>query len=125
MFMYVNKNPKNKKTNDSVVRAISTCVGRKYDSIYRELFNHSLVTRYSIFDRNNVDRYMEKIGFMRVKEYRRDRKLLTVDEVSKMIDEPAVVFTLKKHLTCIKNGNIYDTIDVSQQKASSIFIWVG
>lgn len=60
-FRLFNANPKNRFTDDCVVRAICTATGQPYETILRKLCEVSINTGYSVNSKNVIIQYLDKI----------------------------------------------------------------
>ena len=64
-FIKYNKNPKNKKTNDCVIRAIATATNSSWEYIYSQLAEQGLKNGLMINDRRNGITYLKNLGYER------------------------------------------------------------
>ena len=69
-FYYRNANPKNKKTTDCFVRAISTAMEQDYETTARELLDMWMKTGYCLNDPKCYGAYLESKGWVKHKQPR-------------------------------------------------------
>ena len=70
-FHYDNINPKNRKTGDCVIRAISRAIGESWEYTLKELTSMSLRYCYSPLSVENFHRVLENYGFVKNKQMRK------------------------------------------------------
>lgn len=126
MIRYVNKNinPKNKKTCDCVIRAIALASDKSYEEVYRELVEISLRTGYFITEKRTYDKYLEKIGFVKMKQPRKgDGTKYIVKEIDELISSSqTVIVSVAHHLTCVKEHICYDLWDCRHKSVGNYYI---
>lgn len=110
-FHYYNANPKNKKTTDCVIRAISTLPGMEYNQVYSDLVELSLQTGYHIADVRLYDKYLTKLGYTKQKRPTKPNgKFVRAREICELYpDLIAVANVGTNHVSCFKFGRIWDT----------------
>lgn len=108
-FEYYNANPKNKKTEDCVFRAISTALNQSWEDTLMEMAKLSCKTGYSIVGKNLIDKYLESKGWKKNKQPRKaDGKCYTGKEFVKVFKEECVANIGSGHIVYIKGGKIFD-----------------
>lgn len=119
-YIEFNMNPKKKLRQDCVVRAIARAEYTPYmtvlDSLYK--IGRSLFTVPS--DKVVYRRYLAqypKVDAM--KEVGGKKKRLTVEDVCKM--DGTFVVSVRGHLTCVEDGDVYDTWNCSHKCAYEIW----
>lgn len=111
-FIKYNANPKQKRTNDCVIRAISTATGIEWKEIYSALSMQGIKNSLMLNDPKNWRKYLEKLGYEKYKMPRRaDNTRYTVEEFCDEIanDNEIYIIKIAGHLTCIKDKKLYDT----------------
>lgn len=117
MIKYVEKNvnPKNKKTTDCVVRALTEATGKPYADVYMELVQLSLKTGYFINEKRLEDKFLEQNGFIKHKQPKKlDNTKYTIGELDKLVSglsTKKVIVRCAHHLACISGGALVDTWD--------------
>ena len=116
MYKYYNANALNRFTDDCVIRAISCATNKSWDYVYDYL---SDIAQYegTMFDkrdfvRNYLDRTYTRIPIEHT----------TVGYVSGMFPDNTILITMNGHITCSKNGTIYDTFDCRDRVAESVWL---
>ena len=111
-FIEYNANPKNKKTGDCVIRAISFATNTKWEVIYRNLSEQGIKKGLMINDSKNWKRYLETLEYEIQKLPRRpNNQRYTLEEFCDEIaeDNKTYIVNIANHLTVVKNKNLYDT----------------
>lgn len=120
MFIKENVNPKNKKTGDCVLRAIAKAEDKTWIKVFDELTE---IARSKFTVLNNKDAYefyLKKYPTIEVKyETSNGRFRYTVKQVSEF--KGTYIVAVAGHLTCVIDGNIYDTWDCSKKSAYKIW----
>ena len=124
VFHYHNTNPKGKKTNDCVIRAISAITNKTWDEIFIDLSAISLKYKVTMDDPKCFERYLKQLGFTKHKVPRKaDNTRYTGKEFCELI--PNEIKELSNniianigshHITAIVKGKIYDTWDCSDRR---------
>lgn len=128
-----------KATNvgDCVTRAICNATGKDYLEVYKRLKemsksesvkHHRGHRQSSVRDgvfRETWKKYLDEIGWKHVitANIGQSKKIhLTDDELP---NDKIMIVQVSKHLTCIKNGVIYDTYDCSRDGARMVYgYWI-
>lgn len=124
-FIKYNNNPKQKKTNDCVIRAISLATGKSWQEVYRELAEQGIKCGLMINDRTNWKTYLKHLGYNMEKMPRKyNNKRYTVEE---FVDEIAhknwtYIVKVANHLTVVKDKKLYDTWDCSHKCVGNYWI---
>jgi len=116
MYRFYNANAVNRYTDDCVIRAISCATNKSWDYVYDYL---SDIAQYegTLFDkrdfvRNYLDRTYERLYGI----------YGTVGEISAMFPQNTILITMNGHITCSKNGVIYDTFDCRDREVENVWI---
>jgi hypothetical protein len=117
-FKKTNLNPKGKKANDCVVRAIAYATGTSWQSVYQRLAGLGLEMLDMPNSKKVYERYLEKIGWIKHKMPKKlDGKRYTVKEFSNRV--PFAIVSVAKHLTVIDGQNLIDTWDCSYKSVGN------
>ena len=113
-FEYVNKNPKDKKTGDCSTRALANILKISWEEALKLLYEEALITKIDLADRKNMEKVLEKHGYVKIKQPRKftGKKYLIceMDEVlSKEDMRNGVVVNCAHHYTIVRDGYIEDT----------------
>ena len=115
-FHYYNENPKDRKTDDCVIRAIATATGQTWDDTLVGLTNCALKHKYMIHCPELYGKYLEELGFHKEKQPRkRDNKRYKACEFVKNFEGTAVANLGQGHVACIKDGQVWDIWDSSHE----------
>ena len=110
MYKYYNANVRGNDVNDCVVRAISKAEGKTWDKTYEELSDIAQHEGILLDDVNFVENYLDK-RYKRACHYSK-----TVGEFAKEHRKGTYLVTMQGHITCVKDGIIYDTFNCSPRR---------
>lgn len=116
MYSFYNANPLGRHVNDCTIRAISLATGRSWGETYRKIseFAQDLcVMPDNVF---YIDAYLEE-HFEKM-YYCKHCNQITVGEFIERNPYGTFLVTMSGHITCVKDGVIYDTFDPSDR-----FVW--
>lgn len=115
MYRYYNANAVNRYTDDCVIRAISCATGKSWDYVYDYL---SDIAQYegTLFDKKDF-----VLGYLD-RTYQRLNAKGSVGYVSSLYPNNTILITMNGHITCSKNGTIYDTFDCRDREAE--YVWL-
>lgn len=116
MFRYYNANPCQRHVNDCTVRAISLATNKSWDQAYQELSQFARAQCIMPDDVIYIDKYLDR-HFQKI-FYKKKNSNITVGEFVDRNPYGTYLITMNGHITCAKNGVIYDTFD-----PSNMFIW--
>lgn len=125
-----NVNPKNRKTPDCVIRALTVAMGKPCETIYKELFDILFKTGYMLNEKRVEDKLLENYGFIKHKQPRKaDNTKYTIGEIDELINGitvdgtpiKAVVIRCAHHLTVAISGKIIDTWDCRYKCISNFY----
>lgn len=116
MFRYYNANPCERHVNDCTVRAISLATNQTWDHTYQELSQFARAQCIMPDDVVYIDEYLER-HFEKIYVCKKNREI-TVGEFVDRNPQGTYLITMSGHITCARNGIIYDTFDPSTR-----FIW--
>lgn len=120
-----NVNPKNKKTCDCVVRAITSASNKPYNDVLNDLVKTMTKTGYMIDEKRCYEKVLESYGFTKMKQPRKeDNTKYLVRELDKLVnsDNYDVVVSMTGHLTCVKHNTIIDIWNCGSKTISNYFI---
>ena len=122
-FEKKNVNPKNRKTGDCVIRALTVATGKPYADVYKELFDISLATGYILNEKRVEDKLLEKYGFIKHKQPRKnDNTKYLIGELDALTSPRGVVVArCAHHLTVVVDGVLVDTWDCRYKCISNYY----
>ena len=124
-FIAYNANPKRRKTDDCYVRALSLALDKNYADVLKDLCNISIEISYSVNSKECIKEYLSRMGIKMEKMPRRkDNTRYTTKEFADELAKPRKIYVLSlaKHLTCIKNKNLYDTWNCGNKSVGNYWI---
>ena len=108
-YRYYNENPKDRKTDDCVVRAIATATGQTWDETLMGLTKCAIKHKYMIHCPELYGKYLEELGWHKNKQPRKkDNKRYRVHEFVENFKGTAVANVGAQDVACIKDGQIWD-----------------
>lgn len=111
-FIYENVNPKNRKTEDCVVRAITKATELSYFSIYTALCDLGFITCRMPDSKQTYERLLKNFGWTKYKQPKHaDGTKYKVWELVDQESDKTIIISMANHLTCAINGSIYDLWD--------------
>ena len=126
MYIEVNVNPKGIRANDCVIRAISLASGIDYSDVHWGLCNLASDMCRMPNEKKVYEKYLENIGFIKQKMPKHeDGTKYSVKELAEGLDEiyeGSAIVTIANHMTCVANGNIYDTWNCGRKKVGNFWI---
>lgn len=121
-----NVNPKNKKTCDCVVRALSVALDKPYEEMYRELFEYSLKVGWFISDIRTYEHYLKHVhGIQKVPQPRKSGGgWFTIAEYfrGEIASGKTYIVSTRGHLTVIKDGTLVDSWNCKYEKICNYFV---
>ena len=109
MYRYLNKNPKARDVNDCVIRSISCAESRSWDDVYDELSELAQTQGILLDDVRFVEPYLDT-KYDRTC-YKNKGFSMTVGEFVETHPKGTYLVTMQGHITCVKEGILYDTWD--------------
>ena len=115
-FVFYNANPKGRKSvGDCVCRAITKGVDKPYLEVYDSLYRIGRELCSPPNWEDSYEKYLLSNGFVRCKQPRKnDNTRYTVKEFCKMHKKGRYVLNTTNHLTCVVDGQCYDTWNCSE-----------
>lgn len=120
-----NVNPKNKKTADCVIRAISTASGKDYWEVVDDLVAMYKKTGYEMTTKQCYEKVLDKYGFSKYSQPRkRDNTKYLVGEIDQVLPRNAkkVVISMANHLTCYDGESIVDIWDCRNKTIGNYYV---
>lgn len=117
-FVQYNANPKNNRTNDCVVRAISLATNKSWIDVYKELTELGMKKCLMMNDNKNWKAYLKQLGYQQHKMPKKsDNTRYTVEEFADEVaeEDKTYIVSIAKHLTVVKDKKLYDTFDCSKK----------
>lgn len=111
-FVKFNQNPKQKRTTDCVIRAISFALGKTWEEVYRDLAEQGIKNGLMLNDRNNWKLYLKVLGYnMERMPKTLNNKRYTVEQFADEIARKGCTYIVKiaNHITVVKDKKLYDT----------------
>ena len=111
-FVKFNQNPKQKRTTDCVIRAISFALGKTWEEVYRDLAERGIENGLMLNDRNNWKLYLKVLGYnMERMPKTLNNKRYTVEQFADEIARKGCTYIVKiaNHITVVKDKKLYDT----------------
>lgn len=120
----LNVNPKNKKTTDCVIRALTVATGKSYYDVYEELYRLSIKTGWFMNETRLENKFLEQNGFVKMKQPRKSNNTkYLIGELDKLVDKNDIVIaSCNKHLTVVKNYTLYDLWDCRGKTINSYYV---
>ena len=109
MWRYLNKNPRSRDVNDCVIRSISCAENRSWGDVYDELSLLAKEQGIILDDVRFVEPYLD--GKYERTCYKKEHYAMTVGEFVDTHKEGTYLVTMRGHITCVKDGVLYDTWD--------------
>lgn len=114
MWRYHNCNPKKREVNDCVIRAISFAEDRSWDDVYSELSiiaqEECIVLDDVMFVEPYLNNKYDTVCF------KCNGTRMTVKEFVDNNPTGTFLITMQGHITCLKDGYIYDTWDCTSKR---------
>lgn len=122
-YHYHNENPKGRKTDDCVIRAIATATGQTWDDTLRGLTECAIKHKYMINCPSLYDKYLKELGWEKQKQPRRsDNKRYRACEFVKKFKGITIANLGAQHVACIKYGQVWDIWDSSNEVVGNYWV---
>lgn len=125
VFEKFNKNPRNIKSADCVVRAIATALNQSWLQTYNDLCNLGSDLCRMPNEPITYERYLKQRGFDKQKMPKRtDNTRYTVKEFADELAEfdKVYIISVAKHLTVLKGNTLVDTWDCSYKSVGNYWV---
>lgn len=118
-FRYFNANPKNRITDDCVIRAISTALNQDYNKTLTELTELSIKTGYMLNCKECYNKYLECKGWVKMKQPRKaDNTKYTGKEWCEWLNEND---NRNEHIICNIGG--HHIVCIVKENYKSFKVW--
>ena len=126
-YKYINVNPKGKYSGDCVIRAIALACGQSWETTIREMTELGIRYGYVCNDVNLYPKYLEKKGFIKMKEPRDccNRKLTVKEWLIQRegFEVKTIVANVgSHHVTCIKDNKVNDIWNCSNRMMHAYWV---
>ncbi|MDE6142236.1 MAG: hypothetical protein K2G03_06495 [Bacilli bacterium] len=122
-FIYENVNPKNRKTDDCVVRAITKATGLSYQEIYAGLCSIGQKNCRMPNSKQTYEKLLEQLGYIKYPMPRHaDNTRFKVYELVDQESDKTIIISMANHLTCAINGSIFDLWDCRAKSVGNYWI---
>lgn len=124
-FEKMNKNPRNIKASDCVVRAISTALNKPWTQIYTDLTNLGFDLCRMPSEPDTYIKYLDSLGYKKQKMPKRyDNTRYTVEEfANELADEnKTYIISVAKHLTCLRGKTLIDTWNCGYKSVGNYWV---
>lgn len=137
-YIYFNANPKNNKTGDCVIRAISKALSLPYNIVYRELAEFGIEHSLMLNSKECYEKYLFTKGFKKVSQLRKEDntlyeckefcELLASDDIeyltplSKKQAKCVIAKVGTHHLTCFVDYDVYDIFCPYGDKVHTLWV---
>ena len=111
-FKFHNANPKNRRSGDCVIRAISTATGKSWEEVLTDLCKLALQEKRIPNEVECYGKYLENLGWKKQKQPRKSNNTkFTGREFVTHFKGVAIAHIGGNHIVCIKEGQVWDTWD--------------
>lgn len=119
-----NANPRNRKTTDCVIRAISVASGNEYKKVVDDLVDVWKDTGYHIGEKRTYEKVLESYGFVkRPMPWKPNGTKYRVGEVDEVLEQGSVaVVAMAHHLVAYVEGELVDTWDCRHKSILNMYV---
>ena len=122
-FVNYNANPKQLRTGDCIIRAISFALNKDYIETYKELVEIGISKCDLINHKRVYELYLKNQGLDKQRMPRKDNSRYTIEE---FINEKAeanktYIISISKHLTVVVDKVLYDIWNCRSKKVGNYF----
>lgn len=125
-YLEKNVNPRNKKTTDCVIRALTEATGKDYFQVLDELVALVKKTGWFMNEKRLEDKFLEQNGFVKYKQPKKwDNTKYLIKEIDSLIpniSRKKVIIRCAHHLTCVSNGQLVDIWDCRNKTINNYYI---
>ena len=115
MYIEFNNNPTGRKVGDCVVRAISKALDVKWDNAYLQLAINGLQMGDMPSSNSVAGSVLRQHGFSRKAISNTCPDCYTAEDFCREFPTGVYVLFFGGHVACVKDGNLYDAWDSSQE----------
>lgn len=116
MYKYYNANSLGNFVNDCTIRALSLAEGNSWDYTYNKMSDIAQSKGTMMDDREFIRWYLDT-NYERVPYIRE-----TVGQTANDYPDKTLLITMNGHITCSKNGIIYDSFDCRMRNTEDAWI---
>lgn len=126
-YVYLNVNPKGRKTGDCSTRALVSVTGLSYDEALKSQMEESLKYYYDPTSKQTIERVLKKLGWSKMPQPRKaDNTKYTVKELDKLVSKEmrskGVLVTIANHHTAVVGDNVIDIWDCRNKTINNYYI---
>lgn len=115
MWIYFNNNPSNQRVGDCSVRALSKALNKDWEDVYiglcaEGLFYHDMPNSNYVWGM-----YLRQFGFEQKSIPSICPDCITVGRFAEDHPEGTYILATQNHVVCVKNGNVYDAWDSTNE----------
>lgn len=121
MFRKENMNPIGAHVGDCTVRAIAKATDKTWEKTYAWLCIYGFFLKDMPSSNRVWGAYLKDSGFSRYKMPDTCPDCYSVEQFIKDNPKGTFLLALESHVVCVKNGDLYDTWDSSEEPV--IFVW--
>lgn len=119
MFKFYNANPKGRRVDDCVIRAISFAEGDSWEETYDKLSEYAKEEGIILNEVTFVDGYLDSKYPKHC--YKCEGSRATIKDFIRTHKDGTYLITMKGHITCLKDGAIYDTWDCTNNRIWTVW----
>lgn len=109
VYRYYNCNPKHKRTEDCVIRAIASATGDSWEDVVKQLTEYMIKTGDVYNTPNLYGKYLKDIGWIKQKQpIYSDGSKMRIRDFVKKFNGHAIAHAGKNHITYIAEGHLWD-----------------
>lgn len=124
-FVPCNVNPKNRQTDDSIIRAISTATNKSWYDIFENLARFAMKLGLTMTDKRILKKYLRYLGYQEQPVPKKvDNSRYTVSDFCERLAKPneTYLLSISNNLTCVINKDLYDTYNCSHKTVSNYWL---
>lgn len=122
-FENYNANPKDRKTSDCVIRALTLATQKTYNQVLDELVEICKKTGYFINDKKCYEKYLENNNFIKMRQPRKSNNTkYMIGEIDMIIGDDVAVVSCAHHLTIISNKMLFDLWDCRKKSIGNYWV---
>ena len=137
-FKYYNANPKDKKTGDCVIRALSLAMNKSWDEVLTDLYGYAMKYKQMLNDDTLYKKYLKDNGWIMLKQPRKwdNTKYTGIEFCSELLEDYCFnydEYEVSKykniiahigghHIVAIIDGRIHDTWNSSNGCIGRIWV---
>lgn len=119
MFRFYNANPRGRRVDDCVIRAISFAENNNWEETYDKLSEYAKEEGIILNEVTFVDGYLDSKYPKRC--YKCEGSRATIKDFVRTHKNGTYLITMKGHITCLSDGIIYDTWDCTNNRIWAVW----